>query len=100
MPSSPIEHASPRAEQTQQEQGERFARERRIATRCTFKPARAFSTGKQHEIVKGRNSAVRLQHFERLMRLSRRDVLKGAAGVAALSAAGGLTGMSRTARAQ
>ena len=34
------------------------------------------------------------------MRLSRRDVLKGAAGVAALSAAGGLTGLSRTARAQ
>ena len=34
------------------------------------------------------------------MRLSRRDVLKGAAGVAALSAAGGLTGLSSTARAQ
>jgi multiple sugar transport system substrate-binding protein len=34
------------------------------------------------------------------MRLSRRDVLKGAAGAAALSAAGGLTGLSRSARAQ
>jgi multiple sugar transport system substrate-binding protein len=34
------------------------------------------------------------------MRLSRRDVLKGAVGAAALSAAGGLTGLSRSARAQ
>jgi multiple sugar transport system substrate-binding protein len=34
------------------------------------------------------------------MRLSRRDVLKGAAGAAALTAAGGLTGLSGSARAQ
>ena len=43
---------------------------------------------------------MRLQHYERLLKLSRRDVLKGAAGAAALSAAGGLTGLSTSARAQ
>ncbi len=43
---------------------------------------------------------MRLQHYERLLKLSRRDILKGAAGAAALSAAGGLTGLSTSARAQ